>query len=72
MSADYQYDVFAWTEPLHQVMKISDEKIDKITDSAKMWPINVHYERVIDEIQDPTLLLPRVTGLGQNFPNPAR
>ena len=66
---------FVWTEPLHQVLGIPpdffDDNPDKnIVESARIWLINVHYERLINQIRDPTLLRPLVTGLGQNFPNP--
>ncbi len=66
---------FVWGEPLHQVLGIhpnfyDEDPEDDIVDSAKIWTINVHYERLINQIQDPTLLPPPVTKLGQNIPNP--
>ena len=66
---------FVWGEPLHQVLGIhpnfyDDNPEDDIVNSAKIWTINVHYERLINQIQDPTLLRPLATGVGQNFPNP--
>ena len=66
---------FVWTEPLHQVLGIhpdffDDNPDENIVESLRIWLINVRYERLINQIQDPTLLRPLVTGLGQNFPNP--
>ena len=63
---------FVWGEPLHQVLGIhpnfyDEDPEDDIVDSAKIWTINVHYERLINQIQDPTLL---PSWVGQNFPNP--
>ncbi len=62
---------FAWGEPLHQVLGYSQEAIRDTRDSVKIWVINVHYERLMNQIRDQSLLPPPVTKLGQNFPNPA-
>ena len=61
---------YVWGDPLQQILGFSHDNIRDTPDSVKIWVINVHYERLINQIQDPTLLLPPVTGLGQNFPNP--
>ena len=61
---------FVWTGPLHQVLGFSHDDIRDTRDSAKIWTINVHYERLVNQIQDSTLLPPPVTKLGQNIPNP--
>ena len=66
---------FVWGGP-YQVLGIHPDYYDpEIPDkdipvSARIWMINVHYERLINQIQDPTLLPPSVTKLGQNIPNP--
>ena len=60
-----------WVKTLHQILGFSHDNIRDTRDSAKIWTINVHYERVINQIRDSTLLPPPVTKLGQNFPNPA-
>ena len=64
-----------WGEPLHQVLGIAQKHFDKdpkenIPVSARIWLINVHYERLINQIRDPVLLRLLVTRVGQNFPNP--
>ena len=67
---------YVWGGPLQQVLGYShdfydDDPEDDIVDSAKIWVINVYYEQLINQIQDPTLLPPLTTELGQNFPNPS-
>ena len=66
---------YVWGMALHQVLGIAHKHFDENFDEnipviARIWVINVHYERVINQIRDSTLLPPPVTKLWQNFPNP--
>ena len=59
---------YVWGMALHQVLGFSHDDIRDTRDSAKVWTINVHYERLINQIQDPTLLPPSRHKAGTKLP----